>query len=127
MFQMMGVFAEFERAMIRERVLTGLARAREQGVQLGRRRLEDTEPNKAAAIRRANPICRRPVMHSDDLVGPTAMDLSPFAGEFDRPLDRFGAAVGEERPPAGYARGHGDRFPEDLRETAQGIDNAIPT
>jgi DNA invertase Pin-like site-specific DNA recombinase len=53
MFQMMGVFAEFERAMIRERVLTGLARAREQGIQLGRRRLEDTEPNKAAAIRRA--------------------------------------------------------------------------
>jgi len=26
MFQMMGVFAEFERAMIRERVLAGLAR-----------------------------------------------------------------------------------------------------
>jgi DNA invertase Pin-like site-specific DNA recombinase len=53
MFQMMGVFAEFERAMIRERVLTGLARAREQGIQLGRRRLEDTEPKKADAIRRA--------------------------------------------------------------------------
>jgi len=31
MFQMMGVFAEFERAMIRERVLAGLARAKEQG------------------------------------------------------------------------------------------------
>jgi DNA invertase Pin-like site-specific DNA recombinase len=31
MFQMMGVFAEFERAMIRERVLAGLSRAREQG------------------------------------------------------------------------------------------------
>src|SRR5262245_47077809 len=29
MFQMMGVFAEFERAMIRERVLAGLARARD--------------------------------------------------------------------------------------------------
>jgi DNA invertase Pin-like site-specific DNA recombinase len=28
MFQMMGVFAEFERAMIRERVLAGLARAK---------------------------------------------------------------------------------------------------
>ena len=28
MFQIMGVFAEFERAMIRERVLAGLARAR---------------------------------------------------------------------------------------------------
>ena len=31
MFQVMGVFAEFERAMIRERVLVGLARAKEQG------------------------------------------------------------------------------------------------
>ena len=30
MFQMLGVFAEFERAMIRERVMAGLARARER-------------------------------------------------------------------------------------------------
>jgi len=36
MFQMMGVFAEFERAMIRERALAGLARAKEQGITLGR-------------------------------------------------------------------------------------------
>src|SRR6516225_12283995 len=54
------------------------------------------------------------VMHSDDLVGPTAMDLSPFAGEFDRPLDRFGAAVGEERPMqsavASYQIGKADHW-----------------
>jgi DNA invertase Pin-like site-specific DNA recombinase len=31
MFQMCGVFAEFERGMIRERVNAGLARAREKG------------------------------------------------------------------------------------------------
>jgi DNA invertase Pin-like site-specific DNA recombinase len=36
MFQMMGVFAEFERAMIVERVKSGLARARSQGKRLGR-------------------------------------------------------------------------------------------
>jgi DNA invertase Pin-like site-specific DNA recombinase len=36
MFQMMGVFAEFERAMIQERVRAGLARAREEGTKLGR-------------------------------------------------------------------------------------------
>src|SRR6478672_7754050 len=36
MFQMMGVFAEFERSMLRERVSAGLARARAEGVQLGR-------------------------------------------------------------------------------------------
>jgi DNA invertase Pin-like site-specific DNA recombinase len=36
LFQMMGVFAEFERAMIRERVNAGLARARAKGTILGR-------------------------------------------------------------------------------------------
>jgi DNA invertase Pin-like site-specific DNA recombinase len=37
MFQMMGVFAEFERAMIIERVKAGLSRARSNGKRLGRR------------------------------------------------------------------------------------------
>jgi DNA invertase Pin-like site-specific DNA recombinase len=37
MFQMCGVFAEFERGMIRERVNAGLARARARGIKLGRR------------------------------------------------------------------------------------------
>jgi DNA invertase Pin-like site-specific DNA recombinase len=37
MFQMLGVFAEFERGMIRERVNAGLARARAKGTKLGRR------------------------------------------------------------------------------------------
>jgi DNA invertase Pin-like site-specific DNA recombinase len=32
----MGVFAEFERAMIQERVRAGLARAKTEGTQLGR-------------------------------------------------------------------------------------------
>ena len=36
LFQMMGVFAEFERTMIQDRVLAGLARARAQGKTLGR-------------------------------------------------------------------------------------------
>jgi DNA invertase Pin-like site-specific DNA recombinase len=36
MFQMMGVFAEFERAMIQERVRAGLARAKGEGKRLGR-------------------------------------------------------------------------------------------
>jgi DNA invertase Pin-like site-specific DNA recombinase len=39
MFQMLGVFAQFERAMIRERVNAGLARARAQGKTLGRPRV----------------------------------------------------------------------------------------
>src|SRR3954453_12447617 len=39
MFQMLGVFAEFERGMIRERVNAGLARAKAKGVKLGRPRI----------------------------------------------------------------------------------------
>src|ERR1700716_1597310 len=40
MFQMLGVFAEFERGIIRERVNAGLARARASGTKLGRRRVK---------------------------------------------------------------------------------------
>src|SRR5213075_2715896 len=40
MFQLLGVFAEFERGIIRERVNAGLARARANGVKLGRRRIK---------------------------------------------------------------------------------------
>src|SRR5471030_1943123 len=50
MFQMLGVFAEFERSMIRERVMAGIARARADGTRLGRRRLEDSDADKVAAI-----------------------------------------------------------------------------
>jgi DNA invertase Pin-like site-specific DNA recombinase len=42
MFQMLGVFSEFERAMIVERVKAGLARARSQGKRLGRRPVNET-------------------------------------------------------------------------------------
>jgi DNA invertase Pin-like site-specific DNA recombinase len=42
MYQMLGLFAEFERAMIRERVMARLARARADGKQLGRRTVEQS-------------------------------------------------------------------------------------
>ena len=42
MFQMLGVFAEFERGIIRERVNAGLARARAKGTKLGRRPVESS-------------------------------------------------------------------------------------
>src|ERR1700678_1776731 len=50
MFQMLGVFAEFERSMIRERVMAGLSRAKADGIQLGRRRIEDSDAAKVTAI-----------------------------------------------------------------------------
>jgi DNA invertase Pin-like site-specific DNA recombinase len=55
MFQMLGVFAEFERAMIRERVMAGLSRSNADGTQLGRRRLQDSDVDKLAAISRRVP------------------------------------------------------------------------
>jgi DNA invertase Pin-like site-specific DNA recombinase len=42
MFRMLGVFAEFERGIIRERVNAGLARARANGTKLGWRRADPT-------------------------------------------------------------------------------------
>jgi DNA invertase Pin-like site-specific DNA recombinase len=48
MFQMLGVFAEFERGIIRERVNAGLARARAKGTKLGRRTVK---PSVEARIR----------------------------------------------------------------------------
>jgi DNA invertase Pin-like site-specific DNA recombinase len=51
LFQMLGVFSEFEREMIKDRVRAGLARAKDDGVALGRPKLEDTDPERAAQVR----------------------------------------------------------------------------
>jgi DNA invertase Pin-like site-specific DNA recombinase len=51
MFQMMGVFAEFERSMIRERVNAGLRRAKAAGKTLGRRRLENDSADRQAVAK----------------------------------------------------------------------------
>jgi DNA invertase Pin-like site-specific DNA recombinase len=48
MFGMCGVFAQFERELIRERVNAGLAKAKAEGKQLGRPRLDDA--NRVAQI-----------------------------------------------------------------------------
>ena len=45
MFQMCGVFAEFERCMIRDRVNSGLARAKANGVKMGRGKRKDGNRN----------------------------------------------------------------------------------
>ncbi|MEN8251542.1 MAG: recombinase family protein [Bacteroidota bacterium] len=41
MLQMMGAFAEFERALIKERQREGIAKAKEMGKQIGRKRVLD--------------------------------------------------------------------------------------
>lgn len=52
MFQMCGVFAEFERAMIQERVKAGLERAKAQGKTLGRPRTPKSIEEAIRASRR---------------------------------------------------------------------------
>jgi len=52
MFQMMGVFAQFERTMIVERVKAGLKRAKAEGRKLGRPRVDGKVTAKVLALRR---------------------------------------------------------------------------
>lgn len=51
MFQMLGVFAEFERSMIRERVMAGQARARQQGKIIGRPRIDSAKEEAIRLLR----------------------------------------------------------------------------
>jgi DNA invertase Pin-like site-specific DNA recombinase len=62
MFQMLGVFAEFERSMIQERVRAGLKRAKDEGKRIGRppiapeleRRIRDAlhKPGRTEGVRK---------------------------------------------------------------------------
>ena len=54
MFQMLGVFAEFEREMIRARVKAGLARRAAAGKKLGRQRT----PEREAALKKVRAMIR---------------------------------------------------------------------
>jgi len=80
MFQMMGVFAEFERAMIRERVLAGLARAKQDGIHLGRKFTEDTKDGnrkiKAALAMRAKGVGIRKIAREVGLGVGTVLRLT---------------------------------------------------
>jgi len=55
MFQMCGVFAEYERAMIAERVKTGLAKARSKGRVGGRPKISKEIERKIIGLRVSNP------------------------------------------------------------------------
>lgn len=51
MWQLLGVFAEFEREMIRERVVAGLENARARGIKLGRPSIDKIVENKILELR----------------------------------------------------------------------------
>jgi DNA invertase Pin-like site-specific DNA recombinase len=88
MFQMMGVFAEFERAMIQERVRAGLARARAEGKQLGRPRIsEKTERAVQAALAKGQGM--RKIAAA---LGIGVATVQRISGEMPRPF--AGASVG---------------------------------
>jgi DNA invertase Pin-like site-specific DNA recombinase len=96
MFQMMGVFAEFERAMIRERVMAGLARAREADTHLGRKFTEDTKEGgrkvKAAMAMRAKEIGYRKIAREVGLGVGTVMRLTA-SQEISGPFEGANVAV----------------------------------
>jgi len=53
LFQMMGVFAEFEKSMIQQRVKSGLARAKAKGVKLGRPKVTVRQERQVKDLRAA--------------------------------------------------------------------------
>jgi len=56
MFQMLGAFAQFERALIQERQREGIALAKQEGRQLGRAKALTTEQEKAIKAKAANGV-----------------------------------------------------------------------
>jgi DNA invertase Pin-like site-specific DNA recombinase len=78
MFQMMGVFAEFERAMIQERVRAGLARAKSEGKRLGRPPI-DAEVQKQILEARAGGLSVRKTAAKFEVNAATVQRISgPF-------------------------------------------------
>jgi DNA invertase Pin-like site-specific DNA recombinase len=88
MFQMLGVFAEFERSIIQERVRAGLRRAKAEGKQLGRPRISaELEQQILAALRTPD---------RTEVVRKIAKRFGVHPGtvqRISRPLDGVGAAA----------------------------------
>ena len=68
-FGMLGVFAELEREMIRERVMSGLARARAQGRRLGRPPIADKTRQEILAGKRKGLSVRKIVAATGTSIG----------------------------------------------------------
>jgi DNA invertase Pin-like site-specific DNA recombinase len=84
LFQMMGVFAEFERSIIQERIRAGLARAKSEGKHLGRPRIaDDIERAIAASLRRKDRAGYRGIA---DEHGVSLGTVQRVAGELSRPF-----------------------------------------
>jgi DNA invertase Pin-like site-specific DNA recombinase len=81
MFQMMGVFAEFERAMIQERVRAGLKRAVAEGKQLGRPRIpEELEKRIRESLKAGGSIRKTAAKFNVDPTTVQRIKHGPFDG-----------------------------------------------
>jgi DNA invertase Pin-like site-specific DNA recombinase len=81
MFQMLGVFAEFERSIIQERVRAGLARARDEGKQLGRPPISDALAGRIRAARASGLSVRGTAERLGVSPGTVQKVSRPFEGE----------------------------------------------
>jgi len=101
MFQMLGTFAEFERALIQERVVAGMARAKAKGTKSGKPigRPAIHPARRAPPTRPAGLACE-PLLHSSVLVS------RPFAAASVHVTERGASIAGRDhhRP-----RGRADR------------------
>jgi DNA invertase Pin-like site-specific DNA recombinase len=86
MFQVTGAFAEFERAMIRQRVHAGLKRAVEQGKQLGRPRISPALEKRIQTQLRANKGILKVARELGVGTG-TVQRIKQELGESKRPFD----------------------------------------
>jgi DNA invertase Pin-like site-specific DNA recombinase len=102
MFQMMGVFAEFERAIVQERVRAGLVRARSEGKRLGR---PPIAPELEKRIRKALATPGRPgVRVIAKRNGSAALSKAAQARSWRSPIGRSGAiperaSLAKQSPP----------------------------
>src|SRR5262249_42173277 len=121
MFQMLGVFAEFERSIIQERVRAGLQRAKREGKRLGRPPIADKlaeriraalaggmSGRKTAAKFAVNPSTVQRVAHPFQGADHTSVAGAAQANKGPRPAGSIGWNASRPgvsgRPPGGRAR-----------------------
>ena len=87
MFHMCGVFAEFERAIIRERVNAGLARAKAKGIKVGRGNKKDSKRRSGSFAGMARASSKSPA-HSASAPAWSARACRRLKALSAAPLDR---------------------------------------
>ncbi len=85
MFQMLGVFSEFERAMIQERVRAGLARARASGKRLGRPPVLTPRQRRGLRRDRAEGMSLRALARKYGTTAPTVRRALGQGGAINKP------------------------------------------